>query len=141
VGGKNSGISADPIAEWFTVVGADIFATHYSQRQQDRDTRNAELISAMFGQNALVSHTAEDGTPLTNVESASAQTGRNKIMQKYGTFYCAKIVRFLYVILCDLERAAHRAGLEVPSLDEFFFPFMNDDRYLLSRKTFPPRGQ
>jgi hypothetical protein len=63
-------------------------------------------------------------------------------MQKYGTFYCAKIVRFGFAIMYDLEHEAQKAGLDdVPALHEFFFPFFNDDAYLLSRKTFPVRGR
>ena len=45
------------------------------------------------------------------------------------------------MILYDLEHEAQNAGLDdVPALHEFFFPFLNEDTYLKSRKTFPTRG-
>ncbi len=141
VSGRETGTSIDPIAEWFGAIGGQILAKHYSQRQRQKDAQSAGVAEALLGKHALVRHTAEDGSLLTNIQSAALQTGKNKVIQKYGTFYCAKIARFLYMILYDLVYEAHRARLEIPYLYEFFFPFMNDDAYLLSRKTFPPPGQ
>jgi hypothetical protein len=113
----------------------------FTESQKERDRRSAVIIEAMLGDHMHVLHTAEDGSPLTDIRSASLQTGKNKVIQKYSTFYCARIVRFFYMILYDLQHVAHSMRLSVPYLDELFFPFMNDDAYLLSRKTFPPRGQ
>jgi hypothetical protein len=131
----------DPIAEWSTNIGSKILVRHYSQRSRKRDQRSAAVIGAMMAPVTLVRHVAEDGTVLDTVEDASLRTGENKIMQKYGTFYCAKVVRFPYMILYDLEHEAQRARLDdVPALHEFFFPFLNNDSYLKGRKTFPIRG-
>lgn len=138
-GGGIANTSEDPIAEWFCAIGDDIFAKHYSDAQRRRDTNSANIINTMIGEMSSVRYTAEDGTAMTDVRSASLQTGKNKILQKYGTFYCAKIARFAYMVLYDLNHEAHSAGMDVPYLYEFFFPFMNEDAYLLSRKTFPPR--
>ena len=141
VGSNNSGVSVDPIKEWHNKIGNQLVSRHYSEAQKKKDTVIASKMDKMFGDFALVRYTAEDGASLNNMESAILQTGINKIIQKYGTFYTAKIARFLYLILCDIVRDANSKGHKIPYLDEFFFPFYNDDRYLLSRKTFPPRGQ
>jgi len=131
----------DPIREWFERIGKKVFEKHYSMEERRIDAEHASAIQQVMGNYALVRHTAEDGSPIASLEDGALQTGKNKKMQKYGTFYCVKIVRFLYMILYDLVREAHSKRLEIPYLDELFFPFMNDDKYLLSRKTFPPRGQ
>lgn len=131
----------DPIAEWYEDIGALVLAAHYSARHRERVERNASIIDQMLGSFSTVHHTAEDGSPLTDVRSASLHTGENAIVQKYGTFYCAKIARFFYMILFDINNEAHKARLPLPYLCELFFPFMNDDKYLLSRTTFAPLGQ
>ena len=140
-GGAGVASARDPITQWFGDIGGAIIERHYSQRQQQKDMQSAALIEELVGGFAFVRHTAEDGTPLDSMMSASLQTGKNKIVQKYGTLYCARIARFLYMLLYDLTHRAHRGGMEIPFLCEFFFPFMNSDKYLLSIKTFPPRGQ
>jgi hypothetical protein len=140
-GGRTASNFGDPVSTWFTSIGSDIMARHYRPARQARDAAVAAFIGEQIGRYAMVMHTAEDGTPLSDVESASLQTGKNRILQKYGTFYCAKISRYLYMLLFDLVHDAHKSRVAIPYLYEFFFPFMNDDRYLLSRLTFPPRGQ
>jgi hypothetical protein len=140
-GGISDVSVVDPIADWFGNVGQAILEKHYTPRQQSRVKRNAEIIDKMMRQYAVVDHTAEDGTPLTDVYSASYQSGMTEIIRKYGTLYCARLCRFSYYILIDLRDRCHSNDIGVPYLDELFFPFMNDDSYLLSRKTFPPRGQ
>jgi hypothetical protein len=133
--------SMDPIAEWRTGVGTEILKRHYSRAMREKDKRNAAIASALMGPVSWVQHIAEDGEIIDSVESASLRTGENKVMQKYGTFYCAKVVRFAYLVLYDLEGEAIKAGFDdVPALHEFFFPFLNKDAYLKSRKTFPAQG-
>jgi hypothetical protein len=133
--------SMDPIVEWYADIGRQILATNYSKRARERDKHDAGVIEALMGPISMVRFSTEDGQELNTLEAASLKTGENKILQKFGTFYCTKIARFAFMILYDLEREAHGAGLDdVPALNEFFFSFMNDDRYLKSRKTFPVRG-
>lgn len=133
--------SMDPIAEWSNRIGREILKRHYSPKRRERDEQVAHAMDALLSPVSSIRHSAEDGTALNTIESASRRTGENKVMQKYGTFYCAKIVRFAYMILYDLESDAHASGLDdVPYLHEFFFPFLNDDSYLKSRKTFPAAG-
>ncbi len=139
--GNRPANETDPISEWSTRIGAKILAKHYLSARKTRDENNATLIDAMLRDAVSVRHTAEDGSALDDVFSASMQTAQNRITQKYGTFYCASICRFLYMTIYELVRVSHSQRLDVPFLDEFFFTFMNDDSFLLSRKTFPPRGQ
>lgn len=131
----------DPIMIWFTSIGSQILEQHYSPRQRQKDIASAQLMQQTIGPFALVRHIAEDGTSLDDIESAALQTSRVKVIQKYGTFYCAKIVRYLFMVLYEMVHAAHKVHLPVPFLYELFFPFLNDDAYLLSRRTFPPQGQ
>jgi len=84
----------DPIAEWYKKIGSRILMLHYSEAQRQRNIQSAIIIEHMLGSFTAVLHTTEEGSPLTDVKSASLRTGENKIIQKYGTFYCAKIVRF-----------------------------------------------
>jgi hypothetical protein len=140
-GRVNKAQQTDPIAEWYQRIGSRILRQHYSAKRRQRDKQSARIIESMIGSFTAVLHTAEEGHALTDVRSASLRTGENKIIQKYGTFYCAKVVRFLYMILYDLNHEAHRVKLPIPYLYELFFPFMNEDSYLLSRKTFLPLGQ
>jgi hypothetical protein len=133
--------SIDPIAEWYADIGSQILAANYSKRARERDKHNAGMMEALMGPISMVRFSAEDGQELNTIEAASLRTGENKVLQKFGTFYCAKIARFAFLILRDVEHETHAAGLDdVPALHEFFFPFMNDDSYLMSRKTFPARG-
>jgi len=141
VGSQSVQQGRDPIAEWYSSVGREILQRHYSEAQKARDTASAAALQRSIGPYAMIRHTGEEGAPLHSVEAASIRTGENMVLQKYGTFYCAKIARFLYMVLWDIENEAHKNHLGIPYLHEFFFPFLNDDSYLLSRKTFPPRGQ
>lgn len=131
----------DPISEWYNNIGKQIIDNHYSIKQKQKDNIQATKAQKFYGDFVLVRHTAEDGSSLDDLESLIRQSDNNKIVQKYGTFYCAKIARFLYIILHDISFEARKHDFEIPYLDEMFFPFMNEDKYLLSRKTFPPRGQ
>lgn len=138
---KTPANARDPIALWDAEIGKLIYAEHYKEKMRRRDATAAKFIHDRMSDFTLVLHTSEQGESLTTVEAASLQTGRNKVLQKYGTLYCAKVCRFFYMMIYEVHRDAVKNGHEVPFLDEFFFPFMNDDSYLAQRKTFPPRGQ
>ena len=132
----------DPIAEWFTVVGERIFAKHLTPRRRAEIEHNAKVIGKLMGDYAHVAHTAEDGSALNTARDASYQAGLNKTLQKYGTFYCARICRYMYVILSSLHRISMSDVklLQIPFLDELYYPFDNEDSYLIRQKTFPPRS-
>lgn len=142
IAGRSSAAQfVDPVAQWSTKIGNQILERHYQPTRRARDDANAILLQKSLGQIMLVRHTAEDGSALNSVQTAFRRGAENRVLQKYGTFYCVKIVRFAYMILYDLEHEAHASGLsDVPFLHELFFPFSNDDAYLKSRKTFPVRG-
>lgn len=132
---------ADPITDWFENVGQPVLERHFTVRREARVRRNAQVIETLVGDIMSVAHTAEDGTPLRDTFSASYQAGMTEIIRKYGTLYAARLCRYLYYLLWEMRHKCHENKVEVPYLEELFFPFMNDDAYLLSRKTFPPRGQ
>jgi hypothetical protein len=139
-GAANKKHSYDPVAAWDLKIGTLIYNKHYSSNRQKRDLAVARQMHEYLSPLMHVMHTSEQGDPLTSVEAASLQTGKNRILQKYGTFYTAKICRFFFMVIYQLHRDSMKTGLQIPFLDEFFFPFMNDDSYLINRKTFPPRS-
>lgn len=141
VGGKRAQGQQDPIALWWSDVAQPILTKHYSEKRRAADVERAHTMANGLAGAALVLHTAEDGTVLADFANASAHTGKIAVVQKYGTFYAVSVCRLLYLILFELVHEAHSKQLDVPTLYEYYFPFMNEDRYLLGLKTFPPRGQ
>lgn len=139
--GKASKNAVDPIKDWIETVGEMVLEKHFTKRREAQVRHNAQTIDIVAGKFMYVAHTAEDGTPLNDAFSASYHTGKTEVIRKYATLYAARLCRYLYYILWELRHKCHDRGIEIPFLDELFFPFMNDDAYLLSRKTFPPRGQ
>lgn len=119
ISSKASSYSKDPIAEWFDVIVKEILSRHYSQSKRKKDAHQAEVIENIVGNISFVRHTAEDGSPITSMLEGALQTGRNKVIQKYGTFYCAKLSRFLYMILYDLNHLAHSSGIAIPYLGNY----------------------
>lgn len=138
IGNARAKNDKEPLLRWFVDVGSDIASIHYTQRMRERDEANAGAMAGLFGPYMHVTHTAEDGSELSDAYSAALQTGRSKFMQKYGTFYCVRLCRYSYRILRGINDAAHAARIDVPYMCEHFFPFENDDSYLLGRTTFPP---
>ena len=141
VGSRKAVSSIDPIRDWFETVGRPILAMHLTDKKVKKIRSNAILLHQKTAHYTYVSHTAEDGTPLADVFSASYQTGITEVIRKYATLYSARLCRYLYYILWSIRHECHNNGQVVPCLEELFFPFMNDDAYLLSRRTFPPRSQ
>ncbi len=120
-GSKNANYSRDPIAEWFDVVGGRILKKHFTYRQRKKVKHSASVIEFMLADVATIMYTSESGSALTSIAAASEQTGVNAVMQKYATFYCARICRYLYEILYHLVHLAHQRRFDVLYLYEVFF--------------------
>lgn len=140
-GAASKEAQSDPIADWYSTVGKRVLKKHFTKRVETRVRRNAEIISDRTGHMTSVQFTAEDGTPLTDVFTASYHTGKTDVLRKYGTLYAARLCRVIYYLLWGVERKCQGEDIAAPYLTELFFPFMNEDSYLLGIKTFPPRGQ
>lgn len=140
-GAARSGKSIDPITDWYENIGRPILKLHMTEKHEEKIKANARAVEVLYGHMMSVSHTAEDGTPLSDAYSASYQTGTTEIIRKFGTFYTASVCRYLYCVLRSMCRLCQSSGHDVPYLEELYFPFMNSDRYLLSLKTFPPQSQ
>ncbi|MGU3420759.1 hypothetical protein [Methylobacterium sp. D54C] len=138
---KKAAASIDPIKDWFNTVGVPILDLHPTPKREQKIRFNAEIVHRATSEFRIVRHTAEDGTPLNDVFSASYHTGITEITRKYGNLYGARLCRYLYYTLWHMRHECHNHDQDVPYLDELFFPFMNDDAYLLSRRTFPPLSQ
>lgn len=136
--GSRAAAMQEPIAAWHQRVGKPILAAHYSDRQRARNEAQARMLGAIMDPVSSVLHVAEDGVELTSFTEASIATGQIDTLQRYGRMYCLKVVRFLSLILMDLQYEALRAGHDVPHFSEMFGMFMNDDAYFLRRKTWDP---
>lgn len=132
--------SDDPVRVWYDQIGGLILQKHHTPKKQARELAEVNYINERAGHLFMVMDTSEDGRLMTDYKDAALQTARVKVLQKYGVWYVAKAFRYFYMILYRLTRRAQGAGLDTPYLEEFFFPFLNDDAMLM-RKTFPPRGQ
>ena len=129
----------DPIATWESAIGEMVYTKHYSKKRRQEDEKKAVIAQSSLSSFVHVNHTSEQGLHIDSVKDASLQAAKNRILQKFGTFYCVKVCRFFYMMLYDVNCLALTNGHDLPFLYEFFFPFLNDDDYLIQRKTFPPR--
>ncbi len=126
----------DPIRAWFEQVVMPVLAAHQRPRQRARIHRNAQLVSDVLGQHAIVRYHDETGKALDSVFEASKQTGMTNSAKPYVRMYVMHIARFLANLLSELGTVAHRSQLDtVPYLSEFFAIFNNSDKYFRQRKT------
>ncbi|GFO81421.1 MAG: hypothetical protein A49_10480 [Methyloceanibacter sp.] len=96
---SQTGPLQDPVAEWSRTIGQQILLKHYKEKRRTADQQRAAATGSAMGPFTFVRFTAEDGTLLDSVEMAMQRTAENRVIQKFGTFYCASIARFAYMIL------------------------------------------
>ncbi|MBF0632342.1 MAG: hypothetical protein HQL89_15300 [Magnetococcales bacterium] len=136
--GKNTIHDDDPLNAWFSTVGNLVLAKHYSNRQKAKDQLVAANREAAIGDHCAVFLSTEQGRPLTNIYDMIAHAAKVAVIQKWGTFHTATIVRFLCFIIDDLNVKIMSESHDFPFIYEFFYPFIMDDAMLKSRKTFYP---
>jgi hypothetical protein len=139
-GGAKAGRSPDPVSEWFDAVAKRIFLAHLSDKQKKKLRSDPKVLDSLVEGFSMVN--ADNVSPATPADVTAVQASLNPHLQKYATYYCARICRYLYEILLSITREAQDnvAGVEVPNLGGVFFPFETDDAALLARKTFPTRA-
>jgi hypothetical protein len=128
-------IGREPIDAWFAEVNT-LLAERCPPRTAARFAADAELVGTMLEGHISLVQTTESGVPLHSAADAALHGRMVEWVQQLATFHCATIVRFHIETLWKLESVAHRAGIDVPFLHEFFSMYYNDDALLRRRKTF-----
>lgn len=135
VGGKAAQFP-EPIGAWWRRVGMPILDKHYSEAQRQKDDALANAAAIFMGP-SFVLHHAEDDSPIDDLTVLMQRAMATRVVQKYGRLYTLQIIRWLAFLISDLARkACHGHNFEsFFGLDELFTIFMNEDSYLVKRKT------
>ena len=84
----------------------------------------------------MIAHTGEDGAEINEAYEGSFRTGLNDAVASYRQLYVFHIIRFFAESLQEIESIARRKHFfEIPSFNEIFRVFYNDDSYFKNRKT------
>lgn len=133
-GGKSKDMS-DPLKAWYERVGALIFEKHHSAKKRDMEQARAKAIAGVVGDVMSIRFTREDGRPIDTAEAMFSEGPKVELLQKWGQFYCVRLVRYFAVFLSELGREAWGKNEDVPYFSYFFRVFSNDDAYIKSVKT------
>ncbi|WP_439636773.1 hypothetical protein [Oceanicaulis sp.] len=130
----------EPLRGWWIEVAERILNKHFRGTWlEERAIQNAKKIQKHFGEMMFIEHTSEDGSPMRDLYSASLRTGETKCLQKYSRYYTLVIIRWLSELLISISFYAYQSGIKAAFGHwEIFYPYCNDDKYLKTRKTWPP---
>lgn len=132
--GKNQ--EQDCMSQWYTNVDLKIFDKHISESKKQGINERANYIGLMMQSFAVVRHTTEINTELTDPAEASKRTGIWEAVAPYRQLYMLQIIRFLTQLLVSLGHKAMSLNPEdIPYFSEVFALFYNDNAYFRSRKT------
>ena len=135
VGGKRQ---SDPIASWFERVDKPLFETLVTERKKQIIRRNAKAASDSLGPHAMVWHTSETGSDITEIEEESRMTGVYQAVAPYRQLYVLQIIRYWVELLGSLQYLAMKVQAQredIPFFTEVFGAFFNNDSYIKTRKT------
>lgn len=133
VGGRRQ---SDPIASWSRLVDQPLYLAKVPQKRKDTIQRNAAIIAAALDQHAMVLHTSETGDEVTDLEQASRMTGVYESVAPYRQLVVMQVIRYWVELLRSLQyKAMELGGEDIPYFSEIFAPFLNDDSYIKTRKT------
>jgi hypothetical protein len=128
--------SGDPIASWFNDVDLPLYRARISKNKKKTIARNAANVAGLMGGNAMVLHTSETGSEITDFEEASKQTGIFLAVAPYRQLYVLQIIRYWVDLLCALQDVSRVPEKEnIPYFSEIFGGFRIKDSYLRTRKT------
>jgi hypothetical protein len=82
-----------------------------------------------------VNFTREDGQSIDSAEAMFTEGPKVELLQKWGQFYCVRLVRYFSEVLSELGREASGKSEDVPYFSDFFRVFYNDDPYIKTVKT------
>ena len=90
------------------------------------------MMDVTIGNDVMVLHTAENGTPITDMFSYASRGAQTTTVQKYGRLYSLQIVRWLAAIMYELTmKGAYQNRLEeLMGLREPFTMFLDEDSTL-----------
>jgi len=132
----NSNRKSDPIKSWYEI-DIYLFENRVSKKKKERIRYNAEIVGKLMSPFSIVRHSSESREDITDIETASFQTGMYEAVSKYRQLYVLQIIRYWVEILRGLQYKAMSIGkYEIPHFSEIFALFYNSDSYLLTRKTF-----
>ncbi|HET6400683.1 MAG TPA: hypothetical protein VFH95_04710 [Candidatus Kapabacteria bacterium] len=124
-----------PSAAWYNLVTSEILKTHYSGKQRNRDEQTATLFVEPFGSLAYIMSFSEHGDEITAKQAAIA-LAHSKFAAPFARLYLLQIMRFLTMVMNDLNHQAYKDQNEnIPDLGDFYGMFNNKDKYLKRWKT------
>jgi hypothetical protein len=139
-GGKAAQLQSGSAA-WIERVGRLILQKHYSPRKQVSDVIEAQQLQASMGQMVSGIRFDEAGKSIDTLEQGLIHGAEIRLIQRLGPFYCLQLGRYLAAVL-DKVRSVHNAAdsAPMPFFVEIFAPFLNNDQFLKSRKTWTVPG-
>jgi hypothetical protein len=139
-GGKAAALQSGPAA-WVSRVGKLILKKHYAPRKQMEDVLEAQELQGSMGDVVSGIRFDEAGRPIENLDQGLIQSAEIQNIQRFGPFYCLQLIRYLAAVLEELRTGSSGVGLPaLPFFIEIFSPFLNDDQFLKSRKTWVVPG-
>lgn len=132
----NSKQQGDPVASWVESVDLPLFEQRVTERKKEKIARNARAIAELTSGFIHVQHTSETGQEITDVEQGSLLTGIQQAVAPYRQLYVIHVIRFWSELLWSLQYTAMELGKpDIPLFSEIIAPFLNDDSYIRTRKT------
>jgi hypothetical protein len=131
----------EPIQMWWGEVAELILEEHYYGTQAERRVKEkAKMTDGLIGQSAFVNFPNETGDTMSDVLSSSIRSGQSEYVQQYGRYYSLVVVRWLAALFSALSNdACHQNGiLAFAGADEYFQTYTVQDKFLKSRKKWPP---
>jgi hypothetical protein len=128
---------SDPIYYWYTKVDKVLYEQRVSVKKKKTIEFNAEIIDKFMTPLAMVRHTSETRDEINLIKDASFATGMNESVAKYRQLYLLQIIRYWVELLWGLQSLSSKINHEdIPFFSEIFAIFYNEDKYLMTRKTF-----
>nr|WP_156889300.1 hypothetical protein [Halomonas sp. 1513] len=132
----NSKQQGDPVASWVESVDLPLFQKRVSERKKETIAHNARAMAELTGGLIHVQHTSETGQEITDVEQGSLLTGIQQAVAPYRQLYVIHIIRFWSELLRSIQYTAMELGKpDIPFFSEIIAPFVNNDSYIRTRKT------
>jgi len=123
----------EPLRRWDSEICAAIVTRHY--RPNPRKEREASAVAEAMESMVAVAFSSESGDPVDTMHAFVTRGLTVSIKQKYSAYYIYSIVRFLSLLLFELE---HK-GRFYPCLREFFKLFISDEKkWILNKKSWNP---
>lgn len=130
-------INSDPIVEWSEKVDHALFIQNVSPKKRNEIESNSKMIQQVMGSHALVVHISDSNEPINTIQNASFLTGSSNAVSSLRQLYIVQIIRYWVELLRNLQYQAMALGKqEIPFFGEIFGIFLNDDKYLKTRKDF-----